>query len=127
VTRVEAAGFSGQSGVRVLDCFTGGKQVNFEKNNQSSWIDYTFDVPASGTFSIELKAATPNNDQVLNLSSGTNRLAMINVPNSTGLWGTTPATDIRLEKGTQTLRISAPFQRGVALRHLELKRKDERR
>ena len=127
VTRVEAAGFFSQSGVRVLDCFTGGKQVNFEKNNQSSWIDYTFDVPASGTFSIELKAATPNNDQVLNLSSGTNRLAMINVPNSTGLWGTTPATDIRLEKGTQTLRISAPFQRGVALRHLELKRKDERR
>ena len=120
-TRVAAAAFSSMSGVCVYDCYTGGKQVNFQKNVQSSWIDYTLDVPAAGTYALEIKVATPNFDQVLDVSSGTNKPATVKVPNTTGLWGTTPAVDIKLEKGKQTLRISAPFQRGVAVRWLELK------
>jgi hypothetical protein len=31
--------------------------------------------------------------------------------------------DIKLEKGKQTLRVSAPFQRGIAVRYLDLKPK----
>jgi arylsulfatase A-like enzyme len=120
-TRVEAAGFSKQLGVRLYGCFTGGKQVNFEKNSKSSWIEYTFDVPASGTYAIELRTATPNDGQVLDIGSGTNRLATVRIPNTAGLWGTTAATNIRLEKGVTTLRFSAPFQRGVAVRYLEIR------
>jgi hypothetical protein len=122
-TRVEAAAFSNMSGVRVYDCFTGGKQVNFEKNMESSWMEYTLDVPAAGMYGLEMRVAAPNLDQVLDVSSGTNKLATVKVPNTTGLWGTTPAVDIKLEKGKQTLTISAPFQRGIAVRWLELKPK----
>jgi hypothetical protein len=68
-----------------------------------------------------MKVATPNFDQILEISIGGNKLAAVQVPNTTGLWGTTPAADIKLEKGWQTLRISAPFQRGIAVRSLELK------
>ena len=122
-TRIEAAAFSGMSGVSVLDCYTGGKQVNFQKSLKNSWIDYTLDVPEAGVYAVVLKVATPNLDQVLNVSSGSGEPATIKVPNTTGLWDMTPAVDIKLEKGKQTLKISAPFQRGVAVRWLELKAK----
>jgi hypothetical protein len=124
-TRIEAAAISGMSGVRVLDCFTGGKQVNFDKNVQNSWVDYTLDVAAAGTYGLEIKVAAANLDQVLNVKSGDNEPVTIKVPYTTGLWGTTPAVNIKLAQGKQTLRISAPFQRGVAVRHLELKSKDQ--
>jgi hypothetical protein len=122
-TRVDAASFSGMSGVCVYDCYTGGKQVNFQKNVQNSWVDYTLDVPAAGTYVLEMKVAAANLDQVLDISAGADKLATVKVPYTTGLWGTTPATDIKLEKGRQTLRISAPFQRGVAVKSFELKSK----
>jgi hypothetical protein len=120
-TRVEAAAFSSMSGACIYDCFTGGKQVNFQKNVQSSWVDYTLDVPAAGMYTLEMKVASPNFDQVLDVSAGANKLATVKVPNTTGLWGMTSAVDIKLEKGKQTVRISAPLQRGVAVRWLELK------
>jgi len=122
----EAELFSGMSGIRVYDCFTGGKQVNFQKNMNSSWIDYKVDVPATGTYGMVMRVATPNSDQIIEVSSGTNKLATINIPNTTGLWGTTPEVNIRLNKGVQTLRFSAPFQRGIALRWFELKSKGTR-
>jgi len=123
VIHVEAEAFSKMSGVCVYDCFTGGKQVNFQKNMESSWIDYPIDVPATGTYGIIMRVAAANVDQVLDISSGTNKLATINIPNTTGLWTTTEAVDIKLDKGTQTLRISAPYQRGIAVRWFELKPK----
>jgi hypothetical protein len=122
-TRVEAAAFPNMSGVCVYDCFTGGKQVNFQKNIPSSWVDYTVDVPATGTYALQMRTATPNLDQVLDIGSGPNKLATVNVPNTTGLWGTTEAVDVKLAKGVRTLRVSAPFQRGVAVRWFELKSK----
>jgi hypothetical protein len=122
-TRIEAAEHSRMSGVRVYDCFTGGRQVNFEKNVDGSWVEYTLEVPATGNYEAALRAATPNDDQVLYVSCEGTRLATVQVPNTTGLWETTPAANIRLEKGTQTVRISAPYQRGIAVRWLELRLK----
>jgi hypothetical protein len=123
VLHVEAETFSGMSGVHVYDCFTGGKQVNFQKNIKSSWIDYRIDVPAAGVYGLTMRIATPNREQVLNLSSGTDKLATIQIPNTTGLWGTTKEVSVRLKKGVQTLRFSAPYQRGIAVRWFELKSK----
>ena len=121
VLHVEAETFSGMSGVLVYDCFTGGRQVNFQKNIKSSWIDYRINVPATGTYGLTMRIATPNRDQVLDLSCGTDKLAKIQIPNTTGLWETTKEVSIRLKKGTQTLRFSAPYQRGIAVRWFQLK------
>ncbi len=118
--RIEAAGFARISGIRVYDSPTGGKQANFQKNLASSWIEYSLDVPESGTYSLVLRLATPNDEQVLEVSSGQDESVQIKVPNSAGLWATA-ATELRLEKGSQTLKIAAPFQRGIAVRWLELK------
>jgi hypothetical protein len=45
------------------------------------------------------------------------------LPWTAGLWQTTPPSDIRLVKGEQTIWINAPYQRGVAMKHFDLKAK----
>ncbi len=122
-THIEAAAFSSMSGVKVYDCFTGGKQVNFQKNIDDSWLDYTLQVSKAGTYSLTIKVAAANIDQVFHLKTGTGEPVTVQVPWSKGLWDTTPAVDLKLEKGTQTLRISAPLQRAIAVRFLDLKSK----
>lgn len=109
--------------VLVQDCFTGGKQVYFQKNMKISWAEYLIDVPATGVYGVWMRTAAVNFDQVLDIGLGTNRLATVRVPNSTGLWATTEPVDVRLDKGAQRIRVTAPFQRGVALRWFELKAK----
>jgi hypothetical protein len=112
-----------EGAVYVHDCFTGGKQVYFQRNMKISWVDYVIDVPETGTYGMEVMLAAANRDQVLDVSCGMEKLGTINIPGTIGLWKKMPPVDIKLTKGRQTLRISAPMQRGVAIRWFELKSK----
>ena len=100
-----------------------GTQVNFQKNTDDSWISYAVDAPDSGAYSLVMKLAAPNRDQVFNVSAGGRPVATMNIPYTRGLWGITPPVDVQLEKGEQQLRIAAPRQRGIAVKWLELRRK----
>ena len=120
-TVTDASGIFRMSNVKVYNCFTGGKQVNFQKNIQSSWMDYTIDAPATGTYELTIRHAVVNREQVLNVRIGDRKPITINIPNTWGLWKTSSPVDVRLNKGPQTLRISTPYQRGVAIRWIELK------
>ncbi|MEI6809339.1 MAG: hypothetical protein WCN95_11515, partial [bacterium] len=122
VIHVEAEAFVRKSPVvAVFDCYTGGKQVNFFKSIVTSWVDYAIDVPQTAVYSIEVMLAAANRDQVMEISCGKQKLGMVKIPGTTGLWKKTDPMPIRLDKGVQTLRISTPFQRGVAMRWFELK------
>ncbi|MHC4251573.1 MAG: discoidin domain-containing protein [Planctomycetota bacterium] len=57
------------------------------------------------------------------LDSGAGQSVKVDIPNSYGLWSSTPPVEMKLKKGPQTLRVSAGFQRGVALRWFELRQK----
>ncbi|MCX6879832.1 MAG: hypothetical protein NTW21_39410 [Verrucomicrobia bacterium] len=117
----EAAFPSEQKGcVDVLDCFTGGKQLNLQKNMKTCWVDYQLEVPAAGTYALVARVAVVNLDQLLDVGIGDTKLATINIPNTNGGWTTTEPVAVNLAKGPQTLRISAPMQRGVAIRWFEL-------
>ena len=109
--------------VYVLDCYTGGKQLNLQKNMNTCWVDYKIEVPAAGTYAMVARAAVVNFDQILDVLAGETKLGTIKIPNTYGVWTTTEPVDVKLEKGTQTLRISAPMQRGVAIRWFDLKAK----
>ncbi len=122
-TRIQAAAFANMAGANVFDCFTGGKQLNFGKSLDNSWVEYALDVPAAGSYLVTMKAAAANVEQVLNLKVGAGEAATVKVTWSTGLWDMTPAAELKLEKGLQTLRLSAPFQRAVSIEYLELKPK----
>ncbi|MCX6879573.1 MAG: hypothetical protein NTW21_38080 [Verrucomicrobia bacterium] len=79
------------------------------------------DTAIQSGYTLGIRAAAANVEQVLNVKAGANEPVTVQVPNTSGLWGTTPAAEIKLAAGPQTLRISAPFQRGVAVQYLALK------
>ena len=123
IIHVEAETFTGMANVKVYDCFTGGKQVNFQKNIKSSWIEYAIDAPKAGAFQLTIRHAVANREQVLVVKIGDAEPITVKIPSSKGLWTTTPPTEVKLAKGRQSLRISTPYQRGVAIRWFELKSK----
>lgn len=110
-----------EGNVYVYNCYTGGKQVNFARNMKISWIDYSLDIPEAGNYKMEIMLAAANRDQVLEVSSGDEKLGTIKIPGTIGLWKKMDPIDIKLNKGVQTLRISSPSgQRGIAIRWFEL-------
>lgn len=124
VIHVEAEMFTNKSPeVAVFNCYTGGKQVNFFKSINYSFVDYLIDAPADGTYALEVMLAAANRDLVLDVSRGEEKLGTVKIPGTTGLWQKMAPVDIKLNKGPQTIRISAPFQRGIAIRWFELKAK----
>lgn len=120
---IPATAFSSMLAVNVLNSVGGGKQVNFGKSIDSSWLEYTVEVPADGLYTLQIKAATPNDGQFFNVNAGAEAPVNVPVPNTHGIWGVTPSVELKLQKGTQTLKIVAPNQRGVAVQQLELKAK----
>lgn len=140
VIHVDAADFARTGGtiswggqvphVLVHDCFTGGKQVYFQQQMKSQWADYILDVPATRTYRLTMKAAVVNEDQLLEVLAADNVIATVRIPQSYGLWRETTPVELKLEQGTQTLRVQTPtsvkdenFKRGIALRSFDLKAK----
>ncbi len=80
----------------------------------------------SGAFLLppRLTLHTARINEVTSLSAGAAKPVQIKIPNTTGLWGQTPPVEVRLEPGRQTLKIVAPAQRGVAVRYVDLKSKN---
>lgn len=125
VIHVEAETHKDGSAMRVLDCFEGGKQVNFGKSQHDAWVEYVVDVPKAGEYELTMLTAAVNFDQKFMIGAGdkANAPVTLPVPNSHGLWETTEPVVITLAQGSQPLRVKAPFQREVALRWLALKAK----
>lgn len=127
VVHVEAEAFSNMSGGTVHDCFTGGKQAYFPSIG-TNWgkdpsADYAVDVPETGVYALVLRIATPRR-QTMEVYTGGGRAGDVEVPNTHGLWGTTPDADLVLQEGKQTLTLRpARPHRGLAIRWLELRRK----
>jgi sulfatase modifying factor 1 len=125
VIHVEAEAFAEKSEkAAVYNCDTGGKQVNFDKDVESSWVEYVVDVPKKGTYRMEVMLATANRDQVLHVSGSKGPLGSIQIPDTLGLWKKMEPLEMKLKKGRQTITITAPFQRAVAVRWFELTRKE---
>jgi len=128
VVHIEAEAFKKSAGVLVHDCYTGGKQVYSPKYG-AGWgtpprIAYAVEVPETGTYGLTMRIAVVNFEQAIEVAVGTDKPVSVKVANTRGLWETTPAVDVRLQKGTQTLMLTRPAsQRGLALRWLELKPK----
>jgi len=141
VIQVEASDFFATAGkpawgglpsVMLLDSYGGGKQLYFQQQMQFQWVDYSIDVPAAGTYTLTMKAACINVDQLLEVCSGTNVIAKVDIPLSFGLWTETQPVELKLAKGVQTLRVQTPVsttaanenhKRGIALKSFALKTK----
>ena len=140
VIQVEAGDFFATAGkpawhglpsVLLLDSYGGGKQIYFQQQMQFQWVDYSIDVPATGTYAITMKAACINVGQLLEVCSGTNVIAKVDIPLRFGLWTETQPVELKLAKGVQSLRLQTPVsvaeenhKRGIALKSFALKIKD---
>lgn len=137
VIQVEASAFAKTGGkiswggqapnVLVHDPFGGGKQVYFQQQMKEQWADYTIEVPVSGTYRITMQAASVNEDQILEVCSGTNVLAKVPITFAFGLWQESQPVELKLERGKPTIRVQTPVsvdaenhKRGIALRSFQL-------
>ena len=105
-----------------------GKQVYFQQQLNEQWAEYDVNVPVAGTYVITMKAACINVDQLLEICSGSNVIAKVDIPLSFGLWTGTKPVELKLAKGMQTLRVQTPVsvknaenhKRSMALKSFEL-------
>jgi hypothetical protein len=121
-TRIEAENWSNMSGVQTENTSDagGGKDVGWIDNGD--WMDYSYNAPASGTFTVSLRIATIYSGSQLQIkNSAGNVLATVNVPITGGFqtWQTITAS-VTLPAGSQTLRIQSSGTAGFNINWLEL-------
>ena len=133
---IEAASFTQTGGkiswggqsphVLVHDSHAGGKQIYFQQQMNEQWADYSLEVPQAGNYLISMKAACINDDQLLQICSGTSVIATVPIANTLGVWEKTKPVELKLERGKQILRVQtlvANHLRGIALKSFELNAK----
>ncbi|HWJ92997.1 MAG TPA: carbohydrate-binding protein, partial [Flavisolibacter sp.] len=112
--RIEAESYTAMSGIQTENTGDagGGLNVGWQENND--WMDYSVNVPAAGTYTVNFRVATTNTGVQFQLrnASGTS-LATVTVPN-TGWWQTyqTVSAQVTLPAGQQTLRIVTTDAKG---------------
>src|SRR5688572_11986177 len=84
----------------------GGQNVGWI--DAGDWMDYSVNVASAGTYNLSFRVASGTSGGQLQLRSGSNVLATVNVA-GTGGWQTwtTLAATATLSAGTQTLRLHA--------------------
>jgi hypothetical protein len=120
--RIEAENWTSMNGVQTETVYDAGGGRNVGWIDQGDWMEYTITVPASGSYKISFRIATPNDGaqfQVKNADGAV--LAAVNVPN-TGAYQTwqTTSTTLTLSAGTQTIRLQSSAQPGWNINWLEL-------
>jgi hypothetical protein len=121
-TKIEAEAFSSQSGVQTewTQDAGGGQNVGWIDNGD--WMDYSYNAPSTGTYTVKFRIATPNSGAQLQIrkSDGT-VLSTVNITNTGAyqIWQTITAT-VNLTQGQQTLRILSPTSQGWNFNWMEI-------
>jgi lysophospholipase L1-like esterase len=121
-SRIEAENWSAMSGVLTENCSDVGGTLDVGWIDQNDWMDYTVNVPTAGSYTINLRIATPYTGAQLQIkNSGGSVLATVNVLTTGGFqsWQTTTAT-ISLAAGTQTIRLQSTSGAGWNINCLEI-------
>jgi endoglucanase len=111
---VEAENYTSMSGVQTEVTYDagGGKNVGWIDNGD--WMDYSVNVPSAGSYTLNLRVATPNTGaQVQVKNAGGALLSTVTLPN-TGAYQTwqTTSTTVTLQAGTQTIRLQSSASLG---------------
>jgi hypothetical protein len=105
-TRIEAENYTNMNGVQKETTTDAGGGQNVGYIDTGDWMDYSVSASAAGTYSVNLRVASPSGGQLQIQSSTGAVLATVDVPNTGGYqnWQTVSA-NIALAAGTQTIRI----------------------
>jgi endoglucanase len=119
--RVESENYSSMSGVltETTSDATGGKNVGYIDNGD--WMDYSVNASAAGTYTVNLRVASPYSGAQLQLKNSSGSvLATVNLPNTGGFqnWQTVSAS-INIPAGTQTLRVQSTSGVGWNINYMD--------
>jgi hypothetical protein len=105
-TRIEAENYTSMSGVQTESTNDVGGGQNVGYIDTGDWMDYSVSASAAGTYSVNLRVASPNGGQLQIKNSAGTVLATVTVPN-TGGWQNwqTVTSNIALVGGSQTIRV----------------------
>ena len=97
----------------------GGMQAHWLAGHKAS---FRVEAPKSGLYTLSARVATLQAGQRLLVSAGTGQpAAPLAVPHTVGLWQSTPAIEVSLAEGANTLQLElAEGSRGVTLKELTL-------
>jgi len=119
---IEAEDYSSMSGIQTETTYDAGGGRNVGWIDNGDWMEYSINPSTSGSYSVKLRVATPNNGAQLQIknSNGT-VLSTVNLPN-TGAYQTwqTTTTTLNLSAGAQTIRIQSSAQPFWNINWLEL-------
>src|SRR5215203_1113296 len=120
--RIEAENYTAMSGIQTEFTKDAGGGLNVGWIEQGDWMDYSINTSSAGTYTINLRIATPNPGAQLQIkkSDGT-VLSTVNLPNTWGWqeWQTI-STTVTLAAGVQTIRIQSSSSSGWNINWLEV-------
>lgn len=90
-----------------LDSVLGGKQLHYSRTGGHQSFEYTFEAPAAGKYQLTARVVTPSWRQNLLVSANEAKEKVeLPLPHTVGLWDTTEAVIIELNKGKNVLSFS---------------------
>jgi len=108
--KIEAESYSAMAGISTESCSDTGGGLNVGWVDKGDYLVYPVTIPATGTYTIQYRVATPNDGVSLSadLAGGTVQLGSVNVPN-TGGWQnwTTVTQTVTLNAGSHNFGINA--------------------
>jgi endoglucanase len=112
-SRIEAENYTSMNGVVKENTSDAGGGQNLAYIDYGDWMDYSVSVPSAGTYSVNLRVASPSGGQLQIKSSSGAVLATVNIPNTGGWqnWQTVSA-NISLSAGAQSVRIYSSASAG---------------
>lgn len=104
--RIEAEMFKDHSGIRMETTTDTDGGFNAGSTDDNDWMSYPINVPTAGTYSLQMRLASPYSGGIAVLSKDGVDLGSVTVPN-TGGWQNwqTVSTTVSLSAGQQTLSI----------------------
>ncbi len=107
-TRIEAEHYATMQGIQTENTSDAGGGLNVGYIDNGDWMDYSYNAPVAGTYTVNFRVATPNSGARFQLRKADGTvLASVVVP-VTGGWyqdWMTITTTVNLAAGQQTLRI----------------------
>ena len=111
-TKIEAESYATMSGVQVEGTSDAGGGQNVGYIDPSDWMQYSYNAPQAGNYTINFRVATPQSGGQLKLYGANNTLlATLSLPNTGGwqMWQTVNTT-VTLAQGTQSLFVVCSAQ-----------------
>ncbi len=106
--KIEAESYTSMFGIATEACSDAGGGLDVGYTDPGDYMNYNVNATA-GTYTVDVRVASPNNGSQIQIKNGSTVLATINIPNTGGWqnWTTVTSSSFNLAAGPQTLQVYA--------------------